>query len=128
MYFICEKFTSIFLCTTAAQTPANDALCKEWWSWLVTATLITNDIRMVLMVLLVGCSWRDWMEIWSLMVHLWRMMMHAKTQTQRVMSIVVRLWWYMIMTVWICVVGACLLSLRVFFIPERQMRGRRGRN
>jgi hypothetical protein len=53
------------------------------------------------------------------MVHLRRMVMHTETQAQGVVSIMVRLWWYMIMTVWICVVGVCLLSLRVFFIPEK---------
>lgn len=52
----------------------------------------------------------------SLVVHLWRVVVHSQSQAN-VMSIVVCLWRYVIMTtVWICVVCIWLLSLRVFFV------------
>ena len=87
--------------------------------------LIANDIGMMLklllmLMMLILCSCDRWCVERSLMVHFWRMMMHAETQAQSVMSIMMRLWRYVIMTVWICVVGVCLLSLRVFFIPENR--------
>lgn len=94
---------------------------------LPATPLVANDIGVKLLVLVVvlgSCSGgRDGSVERSLMVHLGWMVMHAETQAQAVVSIVVRLWRYMIMTVWICVVGVCLLSLRVFFIPEK-LRGK----
>lgn len=131
--FLCVKFTSIFFLFYVRQQRKHlqttlFSKSDDHWN-LLQLPLIANDIRMMLKLLMMMgvlccCSRRNWKEVrWSversLMVHFWCMMMHTKTQAQGVMSIVVRLWWNVIMTVWICVVGVCLLSLRVFFIPEK---------
>lgn len=82
----------------------------------VIASDIGSGVMKWLMVML------RWIRHWrrdikrSLMVHLWRMVVHSQSQAN-MMSIVMCLWWYVIVTtVWICVVCIWLLSLRVFFV------------
>lgn len=88
------------------------------WRFL---SVIANDIGSVMKWLMVMLGWirhvRRRGDIdWSLVVHLWRVMVHSQSQAN-MMSIVVCLWWYVIVTtVWICVVCIWLLSLRVFFV------------
>lgn len=77
-------------------------------------------MKWLLMVVYVGwichrCHW-CWGVERSLVVHLWRMVVHSQAQAN-MMSIMVCLWRYVIMTtIWICVVCIWLLSLRVFFV------------
>lgn len=107
---------------------ANNALVlKGWLSTLNRLgskrilSVIANDIGRLMKWLMV-CWWtyhgchRCWNIERSLVMHLWRVVVHSQPQAN-MMSIVVCLWRYVIMTtVWICVVCIWLLSLRVFFV------------
>lgn len=136
--FLLLQFTKFFFflnCmfmffSTADQTQANIAQIGKWILSEAEKnplhdtflTIIANDIGWMMKWLMVnlgwichGCHWSCNVKR-SLMVHLWRMVVHTQAQAN-VMRIVVRLWRYVVMTtIWICVVCIWLLSLRVFFV------------